>query len=51
MALDPRSLDMRPHPEGGWYRETWRHPAVVATDRGDDNPSMERVLEVSSASG
>jgi len=35
MALDPRSLDMRPHPEGGWYRETWRHPAVVATDRGD----------------
>ncbi|MFI5908745.1 cupin domain-containing protein [Dactylosporangium sp. NPDC051541] len=19
-------LDMRPHPEGGWYRETWRSP-------------------------
>ncbi len=19
-----RSLDLRPHPEGGWYRETWR---------------------------
>ena len=21
------SLDLRPHPEGGWYRETWRAPA------------------------
>lgn len=20
-------LDLRPHPEGGWYRETWRAPA------------------------
>jgi predicted cupin superfamily sugar epimerase len=20
-------LDLRPHPEGGWYRETWRDPA------------------------
>lgn len=22
-----RLLDLRPHPEGGWYRETWRAPA------------------------
>lgn len=21
-------LDLRPHPEGGWYRETWRAPAA-----------------------
>ena len=21
-------LDLRPHPEGGWYRETWRAPAT-----------------------
>ncbi len=25
---------MQHHPEGGWYRETWRHSAVVATPRG-----------------
>lgn len=34
MNLDPRSLDMQPHPEGGWYRETWRHEQTVATPRG-----------------
>ncbi len=21
-----RRLDLKPHPEGGWYRETWRGP-------------------------
>lgn len=21
-------LDLQPHPEGGWYRETWRAPAA-----------------------
>ena len=29
---DPRalivSLDLQPHPEGGWYRETWRAPGA-----------------------
>lgn len=34
MTLDPRALDMQPHPEGGWYRETWRHDTVVDTQRG-----------------
>jgi uncharacterized protein len=24
------ALDLRPHPEGGWYRETWREPATTA---------------------
>ena len=23
------TLDLQPHPEGGWYRETWRSPVVV----------------------
>jgi predicted cupin superfamily sugar epimerase len=23
-----RTLDLRPHPEGGWYRETWRAEAA-----------------------
>jgi predicted cupin superfamily sugar epimerase len=22
------SLDLQPHPEGGWYRETWRAPSA-----------------------
>lgn len=22
------TLDLEPHPEGGWYRETWRAPAA-----------------------
>ena len=34
-ALDPHTLGMQPHPEGGWYRETWRHPATVPTPRGE----------------
>jgi predicted cupin superfamily sugar epimerase len=25
---------MQPHPEGGWYRETWRHESTVETPRG-----------------
>jgi predicted cupin superfamily sugar epimerase len=27
-------LDLRPHPEGGWYRETWRAPSPAAGVRG-----------------
>ncbi|SHG08398.1 hypothetical protein SAMN05443575_1324 [Jatrophihabitans endophyticus] len=33
-TLDPRALGMQPHPEGGWYRETWRHEATVETPAG-----------------
>jgi uncharacterized protein len=25
-------LDLRPHPEGGWFRETWRSPAMFTPD-------------------
>ena len=24
-----KQLNLAPHPEGGWYRETWRAPPVV----------------------
>jgi predicted cupin superfamily sugar epimerase len=34
MPLDPAAMDMQRHPEGGWYRETWRHEATVETPRG-----------------
>lgn len=26
-----RALELQPHPEGGWYRETWRAPAPDGT--------------------
>ncbi len=28
------ALRLAPHPEGGWYRETYRSPDHVVTDRG-----------------
>jgi predicted cupin superfamily sugar epimerase len=37
--LTPESLDLKPHPEGGWYRETWRAPGSVATPHGDRSPA------------
>ena len=27
-------LDLRPHPEGGWYAETYRHPTKTETSAG-----------------
>jgi predicted cupin superfamily sugar epimerase len=29
-----RTLELRPHPEGGYYRETWRGDAVDGSGRG-----------------
>jgi predicted cupin superfamily sugar epimerase len=29
-----RELALRPHPEGGWYREIYRSPTLVQTARG-----------------
>jgi predicted cupin superfamily sugar epimerase len=39
MLLPPlaRHLDLRPHPEGGWFRETWRSP-VTFTPAGYPGP-------------
>jgi len=28
------ALDLRPHPEGGWYRQTW-----IAKTKADERPS------------
>jgi predicted cupin superfamily sugar epimerase len=25
-------LDLAPHPEGGWFRETWRSPVLIAPE-------------------
>jgi uncharacterized protein len=33
--VNPADLGMQAHPEGGWYRETWRHASSVETPRGD----------------
>ncbi len=32
-----RALDLQPHPEGGWYRETWRS-TVEFNPEGYDGP-------------
>lgn len=29
-----RRLQLQPHPEGGWYRETWRAAGATPADRG-----------------
>lgn len=31
---DPVALGLQPHPEGGWFRETWRHDQSTETPRG-----------------
>ncbi len=33
------ALNLAPHPEGGWYRETWRAPAV-----GDQRSAASSIL-------
>ena len=33
-AADPAALGMAAHPEGGWYRETWRHARDIETPNG-----------------
>src|SRR5439155_2422237 len=35
LIADPEAHGMLPHPEGGWYRETWRHELTTRTPRGD----------------
>ena len=42
---DPRALiaklNLAPHPEGGWYRETWRGPPGPAPEIEDGVPVAE----------
>ena len=33
--MTPESLQLQAHPEGGWYRETWRAADSVTTPFGD----------------
>jgi uncharacterized protein len=35
VETDPAALGMQPHPEGGWYREGWRHELSTPTPRGE----------------
>jgi predicted cupin superfamily sugar epimerase len=37
--VTPAALGLAPHPEGGWYRETWRSPGTVVTPYGDRSPA------------
>lgn len=37
------ALDLAPHPEGGWYRQTWVSPTTVATPAGD-RPSATAIF-------
>ena len=32
-------LDLSPHPEGGWYRQTWSSPVTVALPDGRVRPT------------
>lgn len=34
LPLWARDLDLRPHPEGGWYGETYRHHATTESPGG-----------------
>ena len=34
LPVDPKELGLQQHPEGGWFRETWRHPDMVETPYG-----------------
>jgi predicted cupin superfamily sugar epimerase len=36
-------LGLAPHPEGGWYRQTWASPDVVAA-HGGQRPAMTSIL-------
>jgi predicted cupin superfamily sugar epimerase len=33
--LTPDAFELNPHPEGGWFRETWRTSETVRTSRGE----------------
>ena len=43
-AMRPRpplaeALDLTPHPEGGWFRQTWASPVVVTLPDGRTRPT------------
>ncbi|MFB9311721.1 cupin domain-containing protein [Nocardioides plantarum] len=36
-------LDLEPHPEGGWYRQTWRSPVEVTLPDGRVRPTATAI--------
>ncbi len=38
------TLDLHPHPEGGWYRQTWRADGRVLTADGRDRATATLIL-------
>lgn len=54
MDLDSlvRHLDLRPHPEGGFFRETFRSPIRVRSDRADvERAAVTQILYALPAGG
>jgi uncharacterized protein len=37
-------LDLRPHPEGGWFRETWRSPLLFRPPGYDGDRSVATAI-------
>ncbi|EFQ82771.1 cupin family protein [Aeromicrobium marinum DSM 15272] len=37
-------LDLAPHPEGGWYRQTWASPVTVTLPDGRVRPTATLIL-------
>lgn len=37
------TLDLHPHPEGGWYRRTWRSPVAVTLPDGRTRPTATAI--------
>lgn len=38
------SLDLEPHPEGGWYRRTWTAPAQARLSDGRDRAAASAIV-------
>ena len=39
-----RQLDLRPHPEGGWFRETWRSTVTFAPEGYEGTRSVATAI-------
>jgi predicted cupin superfamily sugar epimerase len=37
-------LGLEPHPEGGWYRQTWASPVTITLDDGRVRPTATTIL-------
>jgi predicted cupin superfamily sugar epimerase len=46
-----RALDLQPHPEGGWYRETWRSEIGFTPDGYDGERASATAIYFLLASG